>query len=103
MLFKERFTTLSVCSERDRLYLRGGDQVHVIPNGFERPVGEPLRHPAATPPRIGFMGLYTYEPNLDGVRWFLKECWPTIRQEVPGVRFRLVGKGSDGPLRPTGA
>ena len=101
ILFKERFTTLSVCSEEDRLYLGGGDQVHVISNGFERPAGEPPRHPMATPPWIGFMGLYTYEPNLDGVRWFLKKCWPAIRREVPGVRFRLVGKGLDGPLRPT--
>src|SRR5208282_2943080 len=35
--WKERFSVLSVCSELDRQYLGGGEHVHVIPNGFERP------------------------------------------------------------------
>ncbi len=100
LLFKERFTTLSVCSEEDRHYLDGGDQIHVIPNGFERPEAEPLRSRATSPPRLGFIGLYTYEPNRQGVRWFLKECWPIIRRQVRGIRFRLVGKGTDGSDRP---
>lgn len=95
-----RFTTLSVCSEEDRRYLGGGDQIHVIPNGFARPTVEPLRHVAANPPRLGFIGLYSYAPNLDGVRWFLKTCWPAIRRAVPGIRFRLIGKDTDGKLRP---
>jgi len=99
--FQERFTTLSVCSEQDRMYLGGGDRVHVIPNGFERPRSAPARNPAANPPRIGFIGLYSYAPNLHGVRWFLKESWPAICRAVPGIRFRLVGKDTDGPLRPS--
>lgn len=100
LLFRERFTTLSVCSEADRNYLGGGDRIHVIPNGFERPAQEPVRDPSTNPPRIGFMGLYSYAPNLEGVRWFLQNCWPAIRREVPGIRFRLAGKDTDGALRP---
>jgi len=94
-LWKERFTTLSVCSEEDRQYLGGGDGIHVIPNGFERNEGEPLRSAAPEFPRIGFIGLCTYEPNRDGVRWFLEHCWPGIRREIPGVRFRLAGEGAE--------
>jgi glycosyltransferase involved in cell wall biosynthesis len=100
LLFRERFTTLSVCSEADRNYLGGGDGIHVIPNGFERPAQEPVRDPSTNPPRIGFMGLYSYAPNLEGVRWFLLNCWPAIRREVPGIRLRLAGKDTDGALRP---
>jgi glycosyltransferase involved in cell wall biosynthesis len=55
----------------------------------------------ANPPKIGFIGLYSYLPNLDGVRWFLLKCWPAIRLAVPGIRFRMIGKDTDGPLRPT--
>ena len=94
--FSERFITQSVCSEEDKLYLGGGDQIHVIPNGYERPLTDPPRNPATNPPCIGFMGLYTYGPNLEGVKWFLRECWPAIRQEIPGIRFRLAGKGTTG-------
>jgi glycosyltransferase involved in cell wall biosynthesis len=34
------------------------------------------------------------------VRWFLLNCWPAIRREVPGIRLRLAGKDTDGALRP---
>ena len=97
--FLRRFTTISVCSDEDRIYLGGADQIHVIPNGFERPASAPVPKPS-NPPRIGFIGLYSYAPNLDGVRWFLKECWPAVRQAVPGLRFRLIGKDTDGALKP---
>lgn len=102
LMLLSRFVTLSVDSEDDRRYLCGGDQVHVIPNGYSRPLQKPCPVPATDPPRIGFIGLFSYAPNLDGVSWFLKECWPLIRGAVPGIRFRLVGRDSDGPLRPTG-
>ena len=100
LLFERRFSTLSVCSEPDRQYLGGSGRIHVIPNGFARPSGMPPRAPAVSPPRIGFIGLFSYAPNLEGVKWFLRECWPAIRRQVPGIRFRLAGKDTDGPIRP---
>jgi glycosyltransferase involved in cell wall biosynthesis len=102
MRLKERFTALSVCSEADKQYLGGGDHIHVIPNGFEKPAHEPARQPA-NPPRLGFIGLYSYLPNLEGMRWFIRECWPLIKQKVPDARLRLVGQDTDGPLKPVGA
>lgn len=97
--WKERFDVLSVCSEADRQYLGGGDHIHVIPNGFERPTKEPVCN-SADPPRIGFIGLYSYSPNLEGMKWFLRECWPLVKRAIPNARVRLVGKDTDGPLRP---
>jgi glycosyltransferase involved in cell wall biosynthesis len=93
-LFRKRFTTLSVCSEQDRTYLGGGRQIHVIPNGFVRPSAQAKRALSTAHPRIGFIGLFSYEPNADGVRWFVRECWPLIRARIPGIRLRLCGKGS---------
>jgi glycosyltransferase involved in cell wall biosynthesis len=103
-LLGERFTVLGVCSDEDKEYLRGlgvRAPIHVIPNGFERPCAEPLRSPAS-PPRIGFIGLFDYFPNREGIRWFVERCWPRIKCAVPDVRLRLVGQGSDGPLKPLG-
>ena len=101
LLLKERFLALAVCSEADRTYLGGGAHIHVIPNGFERQAQE-LRPSPVSPPRLGFIGLYSYLPNLEGVRWFVGECWEKIKAQVPEARLRLVGKDTDGPLRPEG-
>ena len=103
-LLGDRFSVLGVCSENDRRYLQGlgvTAPIHVIPNGYERPSGIPVRT-ITTPPRIGFIGIFDYEPNLDGIQWFARECWPQIKREVPDTRLRLVGRFSDGPLKPAG-
>jgi hypothetical protein len=89
-----RFGVVGVCSEADRRTLGSHRSVRVIPNGFERPAAEPIRMPSQ-PPRIGFIGLLDYEPNRDGIRWFIERCWPTLRAKIPGVRLRLAGKGGD--------
>ena len=100
----ERFTVLTVCSEEDKQYLEHMGlklPIHVIPNGFEKPVRPPVRNPA-TPPRIGFIGGFDYPPNRDGIHWFVNKCWLHIKREVPEARLRLVGPGSDGPSKPLG-
>jgi len=96
-LLGHRFSVLTVCSEEDKEYLRRigvHTRVHVIPNGYEKPPSEPLRNPVA-PPRIGFIGNFGYFPNREGVIWFLKECWPWVKREVPQARLRLIGQDSN--------
>lgn len=103
-LLGDRFNILSVCSEEDREYLKGlgvRAPVHVIPNGFDKPAGEPVRCPSQ-PARIGFIGLFEHFPNRDGIHWFVNQCWPLIKREVPDARVRMMGLGSDGPLKPSG-
>jgi glycosyltransferase involved in cell wall biosynthesis len=89
-----RFGVLAVCSEADRTLLGAGPSIRVIPNGFSRPDFPPARRPC-DPPRIGFIGLLEYQPNRDGVRWFLKNCWPALRGKMPGLVFRLAGNCAD--------
>jgi polysaccharide biosynthesis protein PslH len=103
-LLGDRFTVLGVCSKADKRYLEAlgvRAPVHVIPNGSDMPAATPVRRPA-TPPRIGFIGIFDYEPNREGVEWFVARCWPEIKRELPDVRLRLVGRLSDGPLKPPG-
>lgn len=100
--YRYRFTTLSICSEADRRYV-GGNGIHVIPNGYPTPQAVPVRSIELGRPRLGFIGLYSHAPNFDGVNWFLREVWPRTRAAVPGIRFRLIGRDTDGPLRPKDA
>lgn len=96
-LLRHRFSTLAVCSEADRRLLPPEAPVHVIPNGFTHVSVGPPRQPAL-PVRIGFMGMFNYDANAAGVQWFISECWPRIRTQLPDARLRLVGNGSDGPI-----
>ena len=100
----ERFSVLTVCSDADRTYLTqlGVDiPIHVVANGFERPDRLPTRRPTS-PPRLGFIGVLDHAPNAEGIHWFSRECWPLIKREVPDARLRLVGRFTDGPLKPDG-
>jgi glycosyltransferase involved in cell wall biosynthesis len=100
-LLGKRFSVLTVCSKEDKQYLEqiGIDApIHIIQNGFEAPQNEPSHSPVA-PPRLGFIGLFDYLPNRDGIDWFIRQCWPLIRQRVPQARLRLVGKDSHGLLQ----
>lgn len=101
-LLDRRFSVLAVCSGADRQYLGElGVQapVHVIPNGWDPPLIEKQRE-LASPPRLGFIGVFGHQPNRDGIGWFLGECWPRIKAEIPDARLRLVGPGSDTFLGP---
>lgn len=103
-LLDERFKVLAVCSEADRAYLRRLGltvPVHVVANGYDRPTATPVRR-LASPPRLGFIGVFDHAPNAAGVEWFVRHCWPSIKREIPDARFRLVGRLTDGPLKPTG-
>ena len=43
-------------------------------------------------PNILTLGTLHYPPNADGIRWFVKEVFPIIRQEVPEAKLTIVGK-----------
>jgi glycosyltransferase involved in cell wall biosynthesis len=97
-LLGDRFTVLAVCSELDRRYLQllGIDKaLHVIPNGVDAPATLPVRRLTAAAPRLGFIGIYDYEPNRLGIEWFVSDCWPRIKHAVPDTRLRLVGRGTE--------
>ena len=89
-----RFGIVSVCSDQDKAYLGGGSWIHAIPNGFEAPLEEPVR-PSGGSPRIGFIGTLRYAPNLEGLRWFIREAWPLVKSARQDARLRLVGLDTD--------
>jgi len=93
-LLQNRFSAITVCSENDRRYMGGFSNIHVVPNGFATPPQPPHRAPKA-PARLGFIGFFDYEPNREGIEWFIKNVWPRIKRNAPATRLRLIGSGSD--------
>ena len=45
---------------------------------------------------VGFLG---WEPNVQGLLWFLGEVWPLLQQKHPDLRFDIVGKNPDKRLQ----
>ncbi|MHB8974344.1 MAG: glycosyltransferase [Pirellulaceae bacterium] len=81
------FAHVARCSEADRRR-HPARNVVVIPNGTQLPSLDRDDRPAN---RILFVGTMGYEPNRNGMEWFLDQIWPRIRQTVPSAELDIVG------------
>ncbi len=83
-------------TERDALHLKslGVDtQAIVVPAGIDvdkLPVGKP----APDFPDLFHLGALDWEPNLEGLRWFLKEVWHGILAQNPAIRLHIAGRNA---------
>ena len=77
--------------------LGGVSKVCVVENEALRPFNY-ARNPA--PLTLLFAGNLDYEPNRDGILWFIADVLPTIQKEMSGVQLQIVGRGA--PLCPGG-
>jgi sugar transferase (PEP-CTERM/EpsH1 system associated) len=82
-----------VVNEREAEIARGlapSANVHVISNGVEldrlRPGGAPSDRA-----QVVFCGVMNYAPNDQGMRWFVKEVWPLIKQQRSDATLAVVG------------
>lgn len=45
--------------------------------------------------KVLYVGTLTWEPNIDGLLWFLNEVWPLIVDRNPELEFHIVGRNPD--------
>ena len=66
----------------------------VLANGIDLPDlhGWPLQ---PRPNTIVFVGTASYDPNTDGLRWFLSRVWPLLRCRSPEVELKIVGRDAN--------
>lgn len=69
-----------------------GNRVAIIANVPFESLSQPAT-PPSTRRDLLFVGSGGYAPNRNGVRWFLRSCWPAIHARHPESRFRIVGSG----------
>jgi glycosyltransferase involved in cell wall biosynthesis len=83
-----RVTAVVLCSDVDRKRL-GSPRAVVVPNGYRDP-GPPIG-PVPDAPVLVMVGLFTYQPNLDGAVWMANNVMPELRAVVPDAVVRFVG------------
>ena len=44
---------------------------------------------------ITFMGTMSWEPNIDGIVWFMEKIWPSIKAKEGDCKLYLLGKDPD--------
>jgi glycosyltransferase involved in cell wall biosynthesis len=90
-----------VVSERERQNLlrrQPQSRVMVLENGvnvekFDSLFGErDDRKMWANRHRVLFVGSMDYHPNIDAVRYFADEIWPSLQRRLPSAVFTVVGR-----------
>lgn len=78
---------------------RPGAKVFSIGNGVELPnfQKEPLNNNDAD--RIVFVGVMDYLPNVDAVKYFVREIFPHVLKKRPKAEFIVVGKNPTREVR----
>lgn len=94
------FDAILAVTEPDRLALMdtfhghvsdGVKDISVIPIALNTREISPVQR-AENSLNILTMGTLYYPPNADGIRWFIQQVFPLVRQRVPGAQLTIVGK-----------
>jgi len=48
---------------------------------------------------ISFMGLMSYEANINAVLYFVNEIYPTLKLEYPDLKFQIIGGNPSSEIR----
>ncbi|MDO9504990.1 glycosyltransferase [Hydrogenophaga sp.] len=89
-----RFTGAFVASMRDFDEISASSQLPAcfLPN--VAPAIPPASSMLPVDGQVLFVGSLWYGPNVQGVGWFLRHVWPSVRVRFPKARFLLVGAAS---------
>jgi glycosyltransferase involved in cell wall biosynthesis len=73
--------------------------ISVVPTGVDLEQYRTAAGESATEPLVMFLGSMDWEANIDGVTYFCREIWPTIKSEVQDARLRIVGRNPDARIK----
>jgi glycosyltransferase involved in cell wall biosynthesis len=97
-----RFDRVIAVSDADRDAMAGmvsADRITVVPTGVDTKAFRPTTRNVSPEPVVLFLGSMDWEPNIDGVQYFVETMWPAIRAAVPRARFQVVGRSPAASVR----
>lgn len=93
----EAARTLNGRMEGNKSLDKHQSRITVIPIAVDTELIQPAsRQPGSK--TILTLGTLHYPPNADGIRWFLQEVFPLVRESVPEAKLTVVGKNPPNDL-----
>lgn len=79
-----------------------GAEIAIVPNGVDcRAISFHPKPEVLSPPlSLLYVGPFSFFPNMDAMRFFIDECWPILRQRLPGINLTIMGNQSGVDLAP---
>ena len=87
--------TLTISNEDKEKYLKLAPHslIEMIPMSFH--FSAPLSFPENELLNLFYLGKLDWQPNLDGLVWFLKEIWPELNQDIHRkIHLTIAGSGN---------
>lgn len=97
----KRFDHIIVMSDSDKEQLCANyvkNNIVVIPNGVDTHSIKPTVGPCEKKTLL-FVASLDYEPNQDGILWFLDTVYPLLIKEDPEFKLYIVGKNPDEKIK----
>ncbi|HKW34573.1 MAG TPA: glycosyltransferase [Candidatus Acidoferrum sp.] len=94
------FDHVLTVSEEDQQTIRdefGIRHVSTVLTGVDTAFFDPSGN--SRPGRLAFVGSMDWDPNEDGILWFLENIYPLIRQSVLNASFAIIGRNPSPRLR----
>ncbi len=93
------FAAPNDAQELAKLGIDEGKLHHTFHLGDDKQLQLPdLRH-SDTRKKLMYVGFLGWEPNAQGVLWFVDQVWPQLVARHPDLKFDIVGKNPDKRLR----
>jgi polysaccharide biosynthesis protein PslH len=70
-----------------------------VPTGVNLPYFQPPAGAAPASADLVFVGSMDWMPNIDGIRWFVREVLPLIRRRLPSCTVAVVGRAPDAEMQ----
>ncbi len=89
----EHFKHNLLISSIDRQFFRSNKVCDILPLGIEMPefLDEPDEIKKGDFYDIIFIGNMSYTPNIEGISWFIDNCWKELSMEIDNIRLWVVG------------
>lgn len=103
-----RKAELEYCRRADLIFAAPNDQKEFVNSGAEQKKfkttyhlgnDESLNMPPLnfddTGENLLYVGTLTWEPNIDGLIWFIENIWESLKAQFPKLVFNIIGKNPD--------
>lgn len=91
--YSDKVITISLEDYKKINNLTNKNNTFIVPaTGDEKLLSLPDLNYFKTQKILLFVGTLSWEPNLNGLIWFIKNCWKELKKDIVDLKLYIVGK-----------